>query len=85
MAIRIFIYDDSIERRDSLKALFMLNSELKVVGEADNCKNTLFDIENSNPDVVLMDINMPEVNGIEGLKIIKKKSSRGKSIDSNRL
>lgn len=72
MAIRIFIYDDSIERRDSLKALFMLNNELKVVGEADNCKNTLLDIENSNPDVVLMDINMPEVNGIEGLKIIKK-------------
>ncbi|MDD5151590.1 MAG: response regulator transcription factor [Flavobacterium sp.] len=71
MAIRIFIYDDSNERRDSLKALLMLNDELKFVGEAMNCKNVLSEIENFYPDVVLMDINMPEVDGIEGLKLIK--------------
>jgi DNA-binding NarL/FixJ family response regulator len=71
MAIRIFIYDDSNERRDSLKALLMLNDELKFVGEAMNCKNVLAEIENFYPDVVLMDINMPEVDGIEGLKLIK--------------
>ncbi|MDO9275822.1 MAG: response regulator transcription factor [Lutibacter sp.] len=71
MAIRIFIYDDSNERRDSLKALLMLNDELKFVGEAINCKNVLAEIENFYPDVVLMDINMPEVDGIEGLKLIK--------------
>lgn len=71
MAIRIFIYDDSNERRDSLKALLMLNDELKFVGEAVNCKNVLTEIENFYPDVVLMDINMPEVDGIEGLKRIK--------------
>lgn len=71
MAIRVFIYDDSNERRDSLKALLMLNDELKFVGEAMNCKNVLSEIENLYPDVVLMDINMPEVDGIEGLKLIK--------------
>lgn len=71
MAIRVFIYDDSNERRDSLKALLMLNDELKFVGEAVNCKNVLAEIENFYPDVVLMDINMPEVDGIEGLKLIK--------------
>jgi len=71
MAIRIFIYDDSNERRDSLKALLMLNDELKFVGEAMNCKNVLAEIENFYPDVVLMDINMPGVDGIEGLKLIK--------------
>ncbi|HEY9222182.1 MAG: response regulator transcription factor [Lutibacter sp.] len=71
MAIRVFIYDDSNERRDSLKALLMLNDELKFVGEAMNCKNVLTEIENFYPDVVLMDINMPEVDGIEGLKLIK--------------
>jgi DNA-binding NarL/FixJ family response regulator len=73
MAIRVFIYDDSSERRDSLKALISLNDNLKFAGEAPNCKNVLADIENYNPDVVLMDINMPEVNGIEGLKLIKTK------------
>lgn len=71
MAIRIFIYDDSNERRDSLKALLMLNDELKFVGEAMNCKKVLVEMETFYPDVVLMDINMPEVDGIEGLKLIK--------------
>lgn len=71
MPIRIFIYDDSSERRDSLKALLMLNDELKCVGEAMNCKNVLHEIETFYPHVVLMDINMPEVDGIEGLRQIK--------------
>ncbi|RZK88726.1 MAG: response regulator transcription factor, partial [Pedobacter sp.] len=65
MSIRIFIYDDSSDRRDSLKALLSLNDEFEFVGEAANCKNTLADMKNHQPDVVLMDINMPEVDGIE--------------------
>jgi DNA-binding NarL/FixJ family response regulator len=73
MAIRIFIYDDSTERRDSLKALLNFNDELKFVGEAMNCANVLSEIETYYPDVVLMDINMPEVDGIEGLRLIKIK------------
>lgn len=71
MPTRIFIYDDSRERRDSLKALLLLNDEFKFVGEAMNCKNVIPDIETHYPDVVLMDINMPEVDGIEGLRQIK--------------
>jgi DNA-binding NarL/FixJ family response regulator len=71
MSIRIFIYDDSTERRDSLKALLMLNDTFRFVGEAPNCSTVIRDIENTYPDVVLMDINMPEVNGIEGLRLIK--------------
>ena len=71
MQIRIFIYDDSQERRESLKSLLMLNERLKFVGEAANCVNVIKDIETYYPDVVLMDINMPEVDGIEVLKRIK--------------
>ncbi len=73
MKIRIFIYDDSDDRRDSLKGLLSLNEDFKFVGEAVNCKNVLSEIETNYPDVVLMDINMPEVDGIEGLKLIKTK------------
>ena len=72
MAIRIFIYDDSTERRDSLKSLLSLNDEFTFVGEASNCVNAIDNIEEFYPDVVLMDINMPEVDGLEGLRIIKK-------------
>ncbi len=73
MAIRVFIYDDNDDRRDSLKALLLLNDQLKWVGEAPNCLEVLQDIENTNPDVVLMDINMPEADGLEGLTSIKSK------------
>ena len=71
MIIRIFIYDDSAERRDSLKALLMFDDNCKIVGEAANCSNVIKDIETFYPDLVLMDINMPEVDGIQGLKLIK--------------
>lgn len=71
MITRIFIYDDSVERRESLKALLMFNDDFSVIGEAENCSSVIEDIENHAPDVVLMDINMPEVDGLDGLKKIK--------------
>jgi DNA-binding NarL/FixJ family response regulator len=70
--IKVFIYDDNDARRDSLKALMTLSPEIVFAGEAINCAKALIDMEKCFPDVVLMDINMPEVDGIEGLKLIKK-------------
>lgn len=72
MPIRVFIYDDNQARRDSLKNLIELTDSLDYVGEAENCIDAVADMENAQPDVVLMDINMPEVNGLEGLKTIKQ-------------
>lgn len=73
MSIKIFIYDDNDQRRESLKALLALSDDLKVVGEAVNCVHVIAEMDAFYPDVVLMDINMPEVDGIEGLKKIKLK------------
>lgn len=73
MQIRVFIYDDNHPRRDSLKALIELSPELIFCGEGVNCLQIVADMENCFPDVVLMDINMPEADGITGLKEIKKK------------
>lgn len=72
MQIRVFIYDDNHARRDSLKALIELSPEMIFCGEAANCSNVKTDMETCFADVVLMDINMPETDGIAGLKAIKK-------------
>jgi DNA-binding NarL/FixJ family response regulator len=72
MAIRVFVYDDHTDRRAALKALLSLTEDFVFTGEAADCSNALEDIEKNYPDVVLMDINMPGVDGIEGLKKIKE-------------
>lgn len=69
--IRIFAYDDNQERLASLKALITLNHNMQYLGDAENCEQVLQEMQKYQPDVVLMDINMPVVNGIEGLIIIK--------------
>jgi DNA-binding NarL/FixJ family response regulator len=71
MPIKVFIFDDSKQRRDSLRALLELSDNAICVGEAENCSNALDVMETTEPDVVLMDINMPIVDGLEGLKQIK--------------
>ena len=72
MLIKVFIYDDNSARRDSLKALLELSPELHFVGDASDCSNVETDIATTMPDVVLMDINMPNVNGLEGLVKIRQ-------------
>lgn len=72
MKVRVFVYDDNESRRDSLKALLELTPETEFVGSAPDCSNVTGDIGSFHPDVVLMDINMPGVDGMEGLKQIKQ-------------
>jgi DNA-binding NarL/FixJ family response regulator len=69
--IKVFICDDSIERQDSLKSLFQLTGKMECVGVSVNGVDIVKKILEAKPDIVLMDINMPQVDGIEALKMLK--------------
>lgn len=71
--IKIFAYDDSQERLNSMRILIELSENMNYIGEALNCEHVEAEMKAYQPDVVLMDINMPVVDGIAGLKIIKSK------------
>ncbi len=69
--IRLAIYDDNQQRRESLETLLTLNPEIEWVGSFPDCSDVLAEMESLHPDLVLMDIGMPHVNGIEGVGLIK--------------
>jgi YesN/AraC family two-component response regulator len=78
--IRVFIVDDRLESRDGLKALLVTRSEIDIVGEAADGRKAVELIEECRPDVVLMDIRMPVINGLEATRIIKNRWSEVKVI-----
>ena len=70
--IRVIIYDDHPQRSQSLKALLSGNDGIICVGTFPNCGQVLKNVSDLRPDVVLMDIEMPVVDGITGVIRIKK-------------
>jgi DNA-binding NarL/FixJ family response regulator len=68
--ITVLIADDHALFRDGVKALLAATPDILVVGEAASGSETLALSETLHPDIVLMDINMPEINGIEATRRI---------------
>lgn len=73
MPKRIAIFDDNENRRGGLELLISMTDDLVCAGTFNDCSNVLKDVEGCKPDVVLMDIDMPKVNGIEGVKILRSR------------
>lgn len=73
-AIRILLADDHTLFRDGLRALFGSLLDMEVVGEAATGNAAISLAEELQPDVVLMDIQMPDVNGIEATRQIVRTS-----------
>jgi DNA-binding NarL/FixJ family response regulator len=74
MAVRILVYDDSDVMRESLRTLLFEEPGFEVIAMLPNAETIETDISDLKPDVVLMDIDMPEVNGVEAVKRIRKLS-----------
>jgi DNA-binding NarL/FixJ family response regulator len=70
MSINIFLADDHAIVRDGLKLLLESQPDLKVVGDAANGRDAVQQVAQLNPHIVIMDIAMPELNGIEATRQI---------------
>lgn len=73
MSIQILIVDDHSVVREGLRMFLAMDPELEVVGEAVNGKDALEKVAELHPDVVLMDLLMPEMDGIQATEILRKK------------
>ncbi len=71
--IKILIADDQELIRESLKIVLDMNDDMKVVGLAENGQKVLDLLNKNRPDIILMDIRMPELDGVLCTKIVKEK------------
>ena len=72
MPVRIILFEDNERLRQSLRVLLEGVEGYEVIGDYENCDHVAAITEQLKADVVIMDIDMPCVNGIEGLRIIKE-------------
>lgn len=71
--IKLLLVDDQSLIRQGLKALLELEPDIEVVGEAENGENAIYLVEQLQPDVVLMDIRMPVMDGVAATREIQKR------------
>lgn len=72
--IKILIYEDNPQLREGLSFLLNGSEGFSVVGAYSNCTNIISEYQALQPDVILMDINMPETDGLQGLKLIREQN-----------
>lgn len=72
MAAKIIITDDHSMIREGLKKLLELDGDIEVIGEASNGIECMELLKKFHPDVLLLDINMPNMNGLEVLENLKE-------------
>jgi len=70
--ITLILADDHVMVRSALRMLLEAQSDMEIVGEAENGREAVALVRSLQPDLVLMDVQMPEMNGIEATREIKK-------------
>ena len=76
--IKVLIVDDHAILQDGIKALLNTENDMEIVGVASNGKEAIAKAQELLPDVIIMDISMPIMNGIEATRLITKKNHKVK-------
>src|SRR3982750_1520315 len=76
--IKVLIYEDNPQFREGLTMLINGTMGYEVLAALKNCNHVVDEVEAFEPDVILMDIDMPGTNGLEGLKLIREHNSKVK-------
>ncbi len=71
--LKIFLVDDHQILLDGIKSLLQSNEQFQIIGEATRAKNALEKLEHEVPDILITDIQMPEMSGIELTRLIRTK------------
>lgn len=80
MAIKVMIVDDHSMIREGLKQLLELDSEMQVIEEASDGIECIEKLKTIKPDIMLLDIDMPRMNGLEVLTYLKEQHMKIKTI-----
>lgn len=72
MGIRVLLVDDQMLVREGIKSLLNLSDKVEVVGEAQDGTEVIAAVKNHNPDVILLDLSMPKIDGIGTLNLLKE-------------
>lgn len=78
--LKVVLADDHVLVRDGIKALLEDEQDIEVLDEASNGKEALEIIKERQPDLLIVDIRMPEMNGIEVVQAIKKEALKTKTL-----
>ena len=73
---RIVIAEDYTILREGLKSLLSSNATFEIIGEAEDGREALRCVEQLKPDLILMDLSMPRMNGLEAIREIKRRFSK---------
>lgn len=77
---RIVIAEDHTILREGLRALLITEPDFEIIGEVEDGRKAILCVENLTPDLVLMDLSMPRMDGLTAIKEIKKQSPGTKII-----
>ncbi|AJH72227.1 bacterial regulatory s, luxR family protein [Bacillus cereus ATCC 4342] len=75
MKYNVLIVDDHFVVREGLKLIIETSDSFQIIGEAANGEEALSFIEKKKPDVILMDLNMPKMSGLETIEALNKKQN----------